>query len=65
MVDVEKVVAELKQYKPIIEIYPNDTMEQEINANYNQIKADVENIILSEMERVTNDPRYEHLVKKR
>ncbi len=70
VVDVEKVISETKAYKPIPEILSftdeqgNDTMEQEINSNYSQIKADVENIILSEMERIQNDPRYEHLIKK-
>lgn len=70
VIDIAKVSAETKVYKPIPEILSftdtqgNDTMEQEINANYRQIKADVENIILSEMERIQNDPSLEHLVKK-
>ncbi len=44
VVDVEKVIAETKQYKPIPEILSftdtqgNDTMEQEINSNYSQTK---------------------------
>jgi len=70
VVDVDKVSEETKQYKPIPEIISfldengNDTMEDQINANYRQIKADVENIILLEMERIENDPSLEHLIKK-
>ncbi len=70
VVDVDKVTAETKEYKPIPEIISfldadgNDTMEDKINANYRQIKADVENIILLEMERIENDPSLEHLIKK-
>jgi len=70
VVDVDKVSEETKQYKPIPEIISfldengNDTMEDQINANYRQIKADVENIILLEIERIENDPSLEHLIKK-
>ena len=70
VVDVDRVSEETKQYKPIPEIISfldengNDTMENQINANYRQIKADVENIILLEMERIENDPSLEHLIKK-
>ena len=70
VVDVDKVSEETKQYKPIPEIISfldengNDMMEDQINANYRQIKADVENIILLEMERIENDPSLEHLIKK-
>ena len=70
VVDVDKVTEETKQYKPIPEIISfldengNDTMEDQINDNYRQIKADVENIILLEMERIENDPSLEHLIKK-
>ncbi|WP_233899283.1 conjugal transfer protein MobC [Tenacibaculum piscium] len=58
VVDVEKVLSEEKAYKPIPEITSfldengNDIMEQEINANYRQIKADVENIVLRELEQI-------------
>ncbi len=70
VVDVDKVTEETKQYKPIPEIISfldeneKDTMEDQINDNYRQIKADVENIILLEMERIENDPSLEHLIKK-
>ncbi len=65
VVDVDKVTQETKQYKPIPEIISfldsdgNDTMEEQINANYRQVKADVENIILLELERIENDPSLE------
>lgn len=56
-------------YKKIPEIISftdengNDTMKQDIERNYRQIKADVENIVKSEMERIKNDESLKHLVK--
>ncbi len=64
------VTSETKAYQKIPKIIPfldengNDTMNQKIDANYRQIKVDVENIVLSEMERIKNDPSLEHLVNK-
>ncbi|WP_299664495.1 conjugal transfer protein MobC [uncultured Polaribacter sp.] len=70
VINNENVSAETKKYKPIPEIISfvdkngNDRMEEEMNANYRQIKVDVENIILSEIDRIQNDPSLAHLVKK-
>lgn len=70
VVAIDKVTAETKTYKPIPEIISfldengEDTMEAQINVNYHQIKADVENIILLEMERIESDPSLKDLVKK-
>jgi hypothetical protein len=70
VVDEALVASEMKAYKKIPEIIPfldengNDTMNREIDANYRQIKVDVENIILSEIQRIQNDPSLEHLIKK-
>ncbi|WP_062052924.1 conjugal transfer protein MobC [Aquimarina longa] len=69
IVDVEKVLSEEKKYKPIPEIMSFldgnglDSMETQINSNYRQIKEDVENIVLRELDRIENDPSLEHLVK--
>lgn len=35
-------------------------MNQEIESNYKQIKSDILNIVVSEMERVMNDPNLQH-----
>lgn len=65
VVDQERVAAETKAYKKIPEIRSfkdpegNDTMKQEIDANYWQIKKDVLSIV--EMERIKNDPQLQHL----
>jgi hypothetical protein len=42
----------------------NDTMQAEIERNYNQIKADVKQIVADELERIANDPALQHLIKK-
>jgi hypothetical protein len=70
VVDNARVAAETKAYQKIPEIVSftdengNDTMQQDIERNYKQIKADVENIVLSEMERIRNDDSLKHLVKE-
>lgn len=62
IVDHEKVSAEEKNYKkiPIINEFKdsdgNDVMMQQIQRNYDQIKADAQAIINEEMERIKNDP---------
>lgn len=70
VVDNEKVSAETKAYRKIPQILSfiddngNDTMKQEIENNYRQIKSDVLNIVENEMERIKNDPNLQHLVQE-
>ena len=40
----------------------NDIMQQQIDRNYSQIKADVVRIIEDEMTRIKNDPDLKHLI---
>jgi hypothetical protein len=40
----------------------NDIMQQQIDRNYSQIKADVLQIIEEEMERIKNDPELRYLI---
>jgi hypothetical protein len=69
VVDNEKVAAETKAYQKIPEILSfvdeqgEDKMKQEIEANYKRIKSDILNIVVSEMERIKNDPNLQHLVQ--
>ena len=62
IVDHAKVNAEEKAYKkiPVINTFKdsegNDIMLQQIQRNYDQIKADAQAIINDEMERIKNDP---------
>ena len=62
IVDHAKVSAEEKAYKkiPVINTFKdsegNDIMLQQIQRNYDQIKADAQAIINDEMERIKNDP---------
>lgn len=71
VVDNDKVAAETKAYQkiPLILSFVDeggaDKMKQEIEANYKQVKQDIVAVILSEMERIKNDPNLQHLVKKR
>lgn len=68
MVDNEKVAAETKVYQKIPEILSfvneqgEDKMKQEIDSNYKQVKADIVQVIESEIERIKNDPNLQHLV---
>src|SRR5690606_25568904 len=68
VVDNDKVSAETKTYKKIPQILSftgedgKDNMKQVIEANYRQVKADVMQIVESEMERIKNDPNLQHLI---
>lgn len=68
IVDNEKVATEIKAYQKIPQILAftnengEDTMKQEIERNYRQIKQDVLQIVETEMERIKNDPDLQHLV---
>ena len=68
IVDNEKVAAETRAYKkiPVINEFRdadgNDIMQQQIDRNYSQIKADVVRIIEDEMERIKADPELRHLI---
>jgi hypothetical protein len=70
VVDNEKVAAETKAYKkiPVIAEFTdsegNDGMQEMIEYNYNQIKADVKQIVAGELARIENDPDLKHLIKK-
>ncbi|WLD23303.1 conjugal transfer protein MobC [Flavobacterium dauae] len=69
VVDNEKVAAETKAYQKIPQILSfvdengNDTMKQQIEANYRRIKSDIVHIVESEMERIKNDPDLQHLIQ--
>uniref|UniRef100_UPI0028A6AE3B conjugal transfer protein MobC n=1 Tax=Epilithonimonas sp. TaxID=2894511 RepID=UPI0028A6AE3B len=58
VVDNEKVASETKAYQQIPQILSfvnergEDKMKQEIESNYKQIKLDILNIVVSEMERI-------------
>ena len=41
----------------------NDRMQEEIQANYNRVKQEVQQIVTDEMERIKNDPELSHLIK--
>ena len=38
-------------------------MQEEIQANYNRVKQEVQQIVTDEMERIKNDPELSHLIK--
>ncbi|SMP07725.1 conjugal transfer protein MobC [Chryseobacterium profundimaris] len=70
VVDNEKVAAETKNYQKIPQIlsfvneHGEDTMKQQIESNYRQIKSDILTIVQNEMERIKNDPNLKHLVQE-
>ena len=68
IVDSAKVSEEMKAYRkiPVINEFRdadgNDIMQQQIDRNYSQIKADVLQIIEDEITRIKNDPELKHLI---
>lgn len=40
-------------------------MDEMIHQNYNRIKADVKQIVLDEIERISNDENLSHLLNKK
>ncbi len=71
VVDVAKVSAETKAYKPIPVIASfqdengNDTLDESITANYKAIKKSILLLVQSETERIKNDPELKHLIKEK
>lgn len=71
VVDNEKVSQEMKSYQKIPQITSfldakcNNTLDETIQANYRQVKLDVESIIESELKRIENDPELAHLINKK
>ncbi len=70
VVDNEKVASETKAYQKIPQILSfvdeqgEDNMKQEIEKNYRQIKSDILNIVVGEIDRIKNDPNLQHLVQQ-
>ena len=68
VVDNDAVQRETAAYQPIPEISSfldaegNDTMEQQIQANYRQIKQDIVELVENELIRIENDPELKHLL---
>jgi uncharacterized protein with ATP-grasp and redox domains len=70
VVDNAKVSAETKAYKkiPVIADFTdesgNDKMQETIDANYNQIQADVKQIVADELARIKADPELRNLIRE-
>ncbi|WP_288446065.1 conjugal transfer protein MobC [uncultured Chryseobacterium sp.] len=70
VVDTVKLSTEEKNYQKIPQIRSFvdeqgiDCMQEEITANYKNIKADILMVIRDEMERISNDPDLQHLINK-
>ena len=68
VVDNDAVQLETAAYQPIPEISGfldengNDTMEQQIQANYRQIKQDIVELVERELIRIEYDPKLKHLL---
>lgn len=68
VVDNDAVQKETAAYQPIPEISSfldaegNDTMEQQIQVNYRQIKQDIVELVENELIRIENDPALKHLL---
>lgn len=71
VVDTEKVKQEEKAYKkiPIITDFTdadgNDRMKEQIQENYNRIKAEVKQIVADELKRIADDPELAHLLQQK
>ena len=70
IVDNEKVAAETKAYQKIPQILSfedengEDQMQQQIQANYKQVKTDIIQLITDELTRIENNPELAHLIRK-
>jgi len=70
VVDNDRVAAETKAFQPIPIIVDfadetgKDIIQQVIEDNYNQVKADVKEIVAKELKRISDDPELQHLIKK-
>jgi len=70
IVDNEKVAAETKAYQKIPQILSfedengEDQMQQQIQANYKQVKTDIIQLITDELTCIENDPELAHLIRK-
>jgi hypothetical protein len=70
VVDNAAVAREAKAYKsiPVLADFTdengNDTMQEEIEYNYNRVKQDVKQIVADELARIAEDPELQHLIKK-
>ena len=70
VVDNAKVAEETKAYQKIPEILSfedengEDQMQQQIQANYKQVKIDIIQLITDELTRIENDPELAHLIRK-
>ena len=68
VVDNEAIQKETAAYQPIPEISSfldengNDTMEQQIQTNYRQIKQNIVELVENELIRIENDPALKHLL---
>lgn len=68
VVNNAKVAAETKAYKPIPVITDftdangENRMKEQIQLNYNRIKAEAKQIVADELERIKNDPELAHLL---
>ena len=69
VVDNEQVKRETARYVKIPQIIDftdkdgNDTMQQQIDANYYRIKNEVRQIVADEIGRIKADPELSHLIK--
>ena len=71
VVDADKVKREEAAYKkiPVITDFTdadgNDRMKEQIQENYNRIKAEVKQIVADELKRITDDPELAHLLQQK
>lgn len=69
VVDNEKVKRETARYQKIPQVidftdeHGDDTMQQQIEANYYRIKEEVRQIVSDEIGRIKDDPDLKHLIK--
>ena len=71
VVDADKVKREEAAYKkiPVITDFTdaddNDRMKEQIQENYNRIKAEVKQIVADELKRIADDPELAHLLQQK
>ena len=66
LTQVKRETANYKKLPQIIDFRDedgNDRMQEEIQANYNRVKQEVQQIVEDEITRIKNDPELRYLIK--
>ena len=64
-----EMIAQLKKLTPVptrpdMEIYTDEQINEMVAENFKQVKREIKTLVKTELERLSNDPNYQHLVSQ-